>query len=422
MPDGRSGGAAWRLRVYRARVLEFALFFGSVVALQGSRFLFTLLVASGVPPAEFTDWAQFLTLVGYLPAMLLGVGNGMNRLVPIQIGGGDVEEARETESAAWWMVALAVPVSVGLGIVLGWMGAGDWIPAAFIAGGAVAVYQVQQFAMRSRLQFNRASAQQWGMAVLICLGGLVLVLAGATLGLALGVWTAAALLAITIGRLLRRPIVTRPSVDRTRGLMTMGFPIMLAGLLGSMFYTADRWVASAELEPAAAGTYALASLIASAVFLVPAVIAQQLYPRLAMLYGGHATADRLREAAHRQSLLAVLASAVTALAVTVFSLVIVPRVLPDYGEVTGPALVLAFGIVALAATTGYANLLVVVGALWAYLAILASSFAVAVILMWVGAGTGGAIGLALGVAGGQMTLMVAVFVAARTLVPRRVVR
>ena len=66
------------LRVHRARLIEFGLFFGSVVALQGGRFAFTLLVAAGLQPVDFTNWAQFVTFVGYAPAMLLGSGNGMN--------------------------------------------------------------------------------------------------------------------------------------------------------------------------------------------------------------------------------------------------------------------------------------------------------------------------------------------------------
>lgn len=407
-------------RVDRSRIVEFSLFLGSVLALQGSRFLFTLLVAAGLRPSEFTAWAQFVTFVGYAPAILLGVGNGMNRLLPILVGRGERAEAERTESATWWMVGVVVVASLALTALFAWARMSSWLAAAVLTGCAVTVYQVQQFAMRSRLLFNRASVQQWGWACIVGVGAVVLLRSDRSLESVLWIWAVGAFAAIAVGHALRRPVVMRPSPARTWRLMSMGFPIMLSGLLGSLFYTADRWVASGRLEPSAAGSYGLASLIASAVFLVPTVIAQQQYPRLAMLYGGDASAARLRDAARHQSLVAATASVATALGVAAFSLLIVPRMLPAYGAATVPAVILSFGIAALAGSTGHGNLLVVIGALWAYLAIQVLCFAIAVLLMWLGCGLGGGVGLAIGFAAGQAIMTTVLIVAARILVARKV--
>ena len=410
------------LRIDRARVLEFAFFLGSVLALQGSRFLFTLIVAAGLRPSEFTAWAQFVTFIGYAPSLLLGVGNGMNRVVPILTGRGDRMEADGAEGATWWMVALMTVASLGISILLAWANVSTWLGAAILAGSAVTIYQVQQFAMRSRLLFNRASAQQWSWAGIIAIGGLLLLKSDRSLGSVLWIWTAGSIAAIAIGFVFRRPVVTRPSPARTWALLTMGFPIMLSGLLGNLFFTADRWAAVARLDPSAAGSYGLASLIASAVFLVPTVIAQQQYPRMAILFGEGAPTARLIGAAFRQSLVAASASLVTALGVAAFTLLIVPQILPAYEAVSVPAVVLSFGIAALAGGTGYGNLLVVIGALWAYLGILASCFAIAVPLMLLGSDLGGGIGLAVGVAAGQVILMVVLITSARILVARKAPR
>ena len=390
-----------------------------MLALQGSRFLFTLLVAAAIQPSEFSAWALFVTYVGYAPAILLGTSNGMNRVVPILIGRGDRFEADDAESATWSVVGVVTGASLGLSALLAWANVSSWLAAAVLAGCAVTVYQVQQFAMRSRLLFNRASAQQWAWACLIGIGCLVLLRSDRSLGSVLWIWTAGAIAAIAIGFLLRRPIVMRPARAWTWSLMSMGFPIMLAGLLGTLFLTADRWVAFARLESSAAGSYSLASLIAAAVFLVPTVIAQQQYPRMAMLYGGDAPAARLLDAARHQSLVAATASLVAALGVAAFSIFIVPQFLPAYSGVTMPAVILSFGIAALASATGYSNLLVVVGALWAYLGILVLCFAIAVPLMWLGCALGGGVGLATSVAVGQVILMIVVITSARVLVPRR---
>ena len=203
-------------------------------------------------------------------------------------------------------------------------------------------------------------------------------------------------------------------MSRAIRVTRMGFPIMLVGLLGSVYYTADRWIAAGSLTAADAGSYGLASLVASAVFLVPTVIAQQQYPRLAMLHGKGVGAVVLIAAAHRQSLVAGGASLVVAAGVAIFSVVIVPHVLPAYESMTVPAVILAFGIVSLALATGYANLLVVVGALWWYLGLQALSVATALALMVAGAYLGGGVGLALGAAAGQAGFMLAVLVASRS--------
>ena len=88
---------------------------------------------------------------------------------------------------------------------------------------------------------------------------------------------------------------------------------------------------------------------------------------------------------------------------------------------TTPAVILSFGIISLALATGYANLLVVVGALWWYLGIQAVSIAAALALMVAGAYLGGGAGLAVGAAAGQAGLMMAVLVASRRVSRRALV-
>jgi O-antigen/teichoic acid export membrane protein len=400
---------------HRPFVLEFSFFLGSVVALQGSRFLFTLGVASGLRPADFTAWAQFVTLVGYAPAILLGIGNGLNRLLPILVGQGASDEADEVEATTWGAVVSVGVVAVALTAVLAAARASTWLTMAMLAGAAMTVYQIQQFTMRSRLLFNRASAQQAGWAcIMVASLGLLVVGAHASLASVLWIWTAGSLGSLAIGWALRRPVVRRPSGPRALSLLAMGFPIMLSGLLGNLFYTADRWVAAGRLEPAAAGSYALASLMASAVFLMPSVIAQQLYPRLGMLFGRNPCGATLLAAAHRQSLAAAGASLIAAMGVAAFAAVVLPALLPQYGTAVAPAVILSVGIVALAAGTGYSNLLLVIGAQWLYLGVQAVCFAVALGLMWIGCGIGGGVGLAFGFAMGQLLLTAALAVSART--------
>ena len=83
-------------------------------------------------------------------------------------------------------------------------------------------------------------------------------------------------------------------------------------------------------------------------------------------------------------------------------------------------MILSFGIAALAGGIGYGNLLVVIGALWAYLVLQLSCFVIAVLLMWLGCGFGGGVGLAVGFAAGQAITTAVLIIAARKLLSRKV--
>ena len=404
----------------RGRLVEFAVLFGSVVSLQGARFLFTLLVAAEVGPAEFLVWTQFATLVSYAPVMILGAGNGMNRVVPILVGSGEEAEADRVEASTWFVAGIAVAICLGLAVVLAWPAESALAALIVVSCGAVTVYQLEQFGMRSHLAFLRSGAHQWGWALSVIVGCVAYLASDRSLPTGLMIWTATALAAVALGFLLRSPKLGPTSPSRMASVVKMGFPLMLAGLLGTLFYTADRWIASLTLEPDVAGVYGLASLMAAVVFLVPMVVAQQQYPRLAQAYGAGASADTLRGAARRQSLVAAGASLFASIGVAVAAVGIVPVVLPAYAAVAGPAVILSVGMVALGGSTGFGNLLIVIGARWTYLAILCASFAALVVLMLVGSLVGGVIGLAVGVGIGQLVMMIGVIAAGHRLAGTRV--
>lgn len=399
-------------RIARDAIVEFGAFLGSVAALQGTRFLYTIVVAAGVTPALFTGWTLFITFVGYAPALLLGAGNGMNRTVPILLGGGRLDEADDAEAATWMVVVIAVSVAVVAGLILVPL-TDALVAAAAITGGLMAIYQVQQFTMRARLAFDRASYQQGAWAGFVAVGCLAISLIGVSLGAAVSVWALGLAGGVVAGVLLRRPRWQPGPPGRAIPLIVTGMPIMLAGLAGNMLYTIDRWVASATLGPAAAGAYGLASLVASAAFLVPMVIAQQQYPRLAMLHGAGASASQLEAALKRQAMLAAGGALAASLAITVFSAAVLPVLLPAYGAAVVPSIVLCVGLVALAASTGYGNAMVVTGALWRYLAIQLLCLTVAVFLMLAGSSALGPLGIALGTAAGQILLLLGVSLTGR---------
>ncbi len=341
-------------------------------------------------------WAIFIAALSYAPAALLGAGNGMNREVPRLIGAGRNTEAVASEEAVSSLGLIVVGV-----VGLGGLGLGLLLPPALAIGfttaaAGVILYQFQQFALRSNLRFNRASMQQltFGIILLVLAG---ILLAAGELGLepaTLGYGSALALAVVT-GAFLH-PLRFRASALRLiPRLIGIGLPIMFAGVVFAILVTADRWIAVGLLDPEDAGAYGFASLVASAMLIVPSVISQQIYPRMALAHGQDRPIGHLWQMAGRQALASAAMTAPIALAIAVGIATLVPEFVPEYGAAILPTATLCVGYVVLVLGNGYGNFLNVVGAQRQYLGAQLVSTGLAFSLMAAGALIGGLTGIAI---------------------------
>lgn len=389
---------AKRTRGPRAR--EFGLFTASTILYQGARFIFSLAAAHALVPEDFTAWALVVALLVYAPSLLLGVVNGMSRELPLLIGEGSKEAAERTVAAAWaatmaattviivgaMVVAAAAPTVLGSSLLVG------------ILAASTIIFGTQQFILRSRLRFDASSAQQATFGALILIAaGFLLVVGAAEFRTTAFLYGGALLVAILLGLTLAPPpLPPRLDLDEMRRLVSIGFPIMLAGLVFSLFVTLDRWIAIALLGPQRAAPYALASLIAAAMLVVPTVISQQTYPRMAIARGAGASTAVLRTMARRQGYFAAATVAPIAVAIGLFAWLGIPLLLPTYGSAASAVVVLSLGFIVLGYLTGYGNYLNVVGGQWRYLGAQLIGVASAVSLMFVGGRLFGLLGIALG--------------------------
>jgi O-antigen/teichoic acid export membrane protein len=391
----------WRASVSR----EFTVFAASVATLQGARFLYSLAVASVVSLSEFALWALLAALITYAPALLLGVVNGMAREVPILLGARRSDEATTDEVATWWsgLAAIAtIGVVATVGVATQLVEPAPAGAVAFALATAV-VFQIQQFVFRSRLAFGSASLQQGMMGVGLLVIAAALITSGAATFVvaALGYATVQGV-AIASGIVLDRPPVGRFSAVAFRRLVSIGFPIMVVGVLFSVFITADRWVATTVLGPADAAPYALASVIGSALLVLPSVISQHTYPRMAVMLGQSNDPGRAYEMASQQNRFALLTTVPVAVIVAVGAVALIPALFSAYAGAVGPTIVLCAGLVALSAFSGYGNFLNVMNAQWTYLRVQAASLAGAIVAMVGGALSLGLIGIGLGAAGAYL--------------------
>ena len=399
------------------RASEFVSFAGSTVLYQGARFAFSLAAARSLSPSDFTAWALIVAMLAYAPAILMGVNNGMARELPILAGRGSNAAVGRVMDAAWATAAIALVVIVVLLAALAFatsIAVRDILVIGFLFGGTI-IFSLQQFVLRSRLRFGAASGQLalFGLAGLVASAWLVL-MPDAGLNTAATLYAAPLSGGILLGLVVEPPVVgagADPAVARR--LAAIGFPIMLAGLVFSLFVTLDRWIAVALLGVSGAAPYTLASLVAAAMLVVPTVVSQQTYPRMAIARGQGATAEQLFAMAHRQGVIAASLVLPVAGFIVAFALVGIPVLLPAYTDATGAVVSLSFGFTGLAFLTGYGNYLNVVGAQWRYLAVQGTSATAAIPLMILGGFLFGITGIALGMATSHLVYGALIYAVAR---------
>ncbi|MGB2894896.1 MAG: oligosaccharide flippase family protein [Anaerolineales bacterium] len=288
-------------------VNEFLFFSLSTGAYQISRLVVTLVAARWIGPDDFGIWNALYLILLYGVLINLGVPSGMNREVPILTGRGREDLAHIAANVTFWFVlvtgllgALATVLILSNGLVA------TLSTASVVAMGVLFlawhVYQYFQMRLRSTIQFRLMTIQQFVFAGLFPLIVLPMTNRFKLSGFIGGQALVAFLAILVIYRISSFQIEFQFDWSILRGLLKIGFPIMMAGLLFSLLTSVDRWVILRFLGVEALGQYTLAILGVGILALLPAVISQQLYPRMAFLYGSTGEKRSLLPIVLRQSL------------------------------------------------------------------------------------------------------------------------
>ena len=332
---------------------------------QGGRLALNLAAAVVLGPADFGAWVVITLLLQYAVFLALGIPNGAGREIPRALGRGDPDAAAHTEDiASGGILATGLLASVAALVVAPIaVGQDAGLHASTLLLLALAVFLQQAFVLeqvlfRSRLRFRPASVQLAVQGAAAPVVGITLLLAGWGLDGLLLARVAVLVVALAMaGRTLAR--LPRPRWDPVglRALIAIGLPLLAAGILLVLLITVDRWIVLALLGREALGVYGLVGFAASSLLLVPIMISQQYYPRLAFARGeGHDAATLLRMA-RGQGLLAAMLTGLAALFVAAAAWFGIPIALPAYREAIGPILVVLVGMVAYSSGSAYGNLL-----------------------------------------------------------------
>jgi O-antigen/teichoic acid export membrane protein len=340
---------------------------------QASRLVVGLVAAAVLTPRDYGAWGLVLAWLGYGVYANLGILSGANREIPRHLGAGEPKDADRVEQAAFGSTLIVSIATVAVGLPAALAISGGGVAVRLLVVLAVAIQQIHLFyqtSLRSRLEFNRASVVQGLLAIAFPLGSLPFLRLMGVSALVLGQVVSLAVAVVVVAALWRR--TRKPSLDArtTRRLIAVGLPIMTAGIAYSLFTTADRWLTLWLLGAAALGSYTLAAILSSALLLLALVVAQQLYPRMAMRFGADGTAAAVWPMAVQQGLLIFALLLPLVLLIALVIPVAIQALLPAYRASIPAVVLLPFGFLMLTAGSGFTNLLVTVGRSGTYLACL----------------------------------------------------
>lgn len=361
----------WKTVTELAR--EFVIFSASTFAFQLSRLAVGLIVAAWVGPGNFGIWNALNLLLLYGSLVTLGVLNGMNRDVPLLVGSGKSKTAEQVVSTSFWFVLCTSGIGGLVVIVITLSGNLDpkyfqpllWMGLLFTVW---QIYQYLQFRLKSYIQFNLMSLQQFAFAIILPIVALPLSYEWGITGFIVGQTVATLVVCVFI--LTKLPLTSlsfRWSIVPL--LIKTGFPIMAAGLVYSLLTTVDRWVILNFLGVEALGYYTLPILYFGVFGLLPSVIAQQMYPRMAAEYGRTKDKRALIPLIIWQSIAAMAVTLPVLVFIYLFSPYLVERFLSEYLPGLTPARILLLGLAFLPIAGGVGNFLNTVGKQGYYLAV-----------------------------------------------------
>ena len=341
---------------------EFFLFSFSTICLQASRFIVAMIVARWVGPAKFGVWNSLQPLLAYGVIFFCGIPNGLNREIPFLMGKGATEDAQKLIN---FSVIFVLCVSSFIGITTILVSSLFEVPDNFklpirffgILFIPMNMYILFQFLLKSRIQFHAMSTQQLLFSFLYPICALACAFFGGISGYILGQALASTIMVLFIYRISTFQINITFSWKSFKRLSRIGLPLMGAGLLFSLLTTVDRWVILAYLGVKDLGQYTVAILIFGVLSIVPIVISQQMYPRMAYRYGKTGSSFSLFPMIAKQSLSA-FAATIPIIAIAYFFIPFFVSVfMPQYSYGILPARITLIGLLFIPLAGGVANFL-----------------------------------------------------------------
>lgn len=315
-------------------IREFLLFASSTVLYQGSRFVVSLGAAKILGPLTYGLWNLLNLILIYRGVIHMGVIPAMNRDVPLFKGKSDLGKVDEIRR-----------ISLGFTLFSGFVSSAVMLAVAMLIEDltfriyfqsmallllCTQIYHYLQVYLKSDRRFNQMSYQQFAFAGVLPLIAIPLAVRYKLSGYIIGQSITIFIVSLFIVRIIPFDLKPKFNLQETIRLVKVGFPIMAAALLYGFLTTTDRWIITGFLGVEQLGYYSLAIIVTGSLSLIPRVIAEQVYPRMAEEYGKTSTYYSLRRWILRQIAMAVAATLPLILGVYFLFPPLVRTFLPDY--------------------------------------------------------------------------------------------
>lgn len=378
---------------------EFLGFSSSTLTQQASSLVTSLVAAALLGPEVWGTWFLLNLILRYGALTHLGALNGLNREYALEVGRGNQEEAEQLRKTSLGALAASLLVVILPATAILTFTPSQYLPAIALTILLLVCQQLYSYlsmTFKSRIQFTLLSRLQFAVALATPAITLPLTMTIGLNGFIIGQAITYALVAAFAYSSDKKLYQLRFDAQRTKKLIRIGFPIMIVGVLYALFTTVDRWVILQVMNAEALGHYSLAIMALGAAALLPQVIAQQYYPRMAQRWGANRDLTEMKRLARTQSRLALIPTTVVVLLAEVLGPPLIQHLLPDYT----PGIP-AFRIILLAPIIntfgqGYANLLNVTDRQYRYIAIIALSIVINLLASYQLAISMGLAGVALG--------------------------
>jgi O-antigen/teichoic acid export membrane protein len=330
--------------------------------LLGVSFLFNLVAAKLLGPEQMGVWTSISLVSIYGMVLTLGIINGMGRDVPYYRGNGDSREVDRTiATAIVWLVAVSALFLLATLLLYRFLPDAQRTIVMFglLLLCARIVNAFSTILIRSFRDFRRLG---WHQALI----GLIM------LATIIPLWSqprlaviyAGVYLSLIAGMLLsHRFVVYRPfSILTLQRLLKTGFPIYIVGLMFILLTSIDRVIVLGYLGTAQLGLYTLGSTAIAVLMMVPSLVSNVMYPRLAEHYGATGDVSKLVPLVRRMIHLNLLLTMPVALLFLLsFYFYIVPVYLDAYTEGRNAMAIVMIAVLFLPAGMGFGDFFNVVG-------------------------------------------------------------
>jgi O-antigen/teichoic acid export membrane protein len=313
---------------------EFMLFSISTLVLQVLRMGNSFVGAKLLGPEIWGYWYILNLILIYGPNIQLGALNAMNRDVPICRGENNwakVYEIQDNSLGFQILSGLILSICVLLYALL-INENGKSLPLLCMSFLIFAhnLYMWFQMYLKSIAHFNVFSIQQIIFGILLIFITIPLTFFKGLNGFIIGQFITTILtisIIINIEKIKINPKINFPIILK---LIKVGWPILGVGLVFTLLKTVDRWMIAGFLGKTQLGYYSLALMVSNVLFLLPMVVAQQIYPRMAETWGKTKSLSDVMRWAKIQTMLSVSLSTFSALIVGFLVKILVPLILPEY--------------------------------------------------------------------------------------------